>query len=152
MKSARNIDDRWLSIVSVEGALVYARLRVLLWLVVVLPGSLYAQRPDIRFEHITVEQGLSSNTVRALLQDRKGLLWVATPDGLNRYDGYHFTTYKNIPLDTTSLSHNWVYTIYEAPTEPGVLWVGTRENGLDRFDQETGLFTHYPHDANIPRA
>ena len=52
-----------------------------------------------RFEHLSLEDGLSQNAVLDLLQDRDGFLWVATQDGLNRYDGYGFTVFKNDPDD-----------------------------------------------------
>ncbi len=53
---------------------------------------------------LSLEQGLSQAAVRALFQDSRGFLWVATEDGLNRYDGYGFTVFRNDPLDPDSLS------------------------------------------------
>ena len=49
---------------------------------------------NIRFEQISLEEGLSQSVVNTILQDRKGFLWVGTDDGLNRYDGYTFTVFK----------------------------------------------------------
>ena len=124
---------------------------LILTLLISLSLPARAQQPQIRFEHFTIEQGLTSNTVRALLQDSRGFLWFATANGLNRYDGYRFTPYKNVSMDSTSLIHNWINTLYEAPSEPDVLWVGTRD-GLDRFDRITGVFTHYRHDPKDPHS
>ncbi|RMG37063.1 MAG: hypothetical protein D6732_07360, partial [Methanobacteriota archaeon] len=54
--------------------------------------SLFAQTAgDIRFEHLTLEQGLSQNSVLCILQDQRGFLWFGTEDGLNKYNGYTFT-------------------------------------------------------------
>src|SRR5215831_5935011 len=86
----------------------------------------------LSFEHIGVEQGLSSNSVTSILQDRKGYIWIGTEDGgLNKYDGYNFTTYKFDPFDSNSLSQNLVYTIWE--DNEGFIWASTYE-GLCKFD------------------
>ena len=49
-----------------------------------------AQRVDIRFEHITITDGLSQVCVNDIIQDKEGFIWIATQDGLNKYDGYTF--------------------------------------------------------------
>ena len=69
------------------------------------------------------------------------MMWFATANGLNKYDGYKFTVYKNIPGDSTSLSNNWITTIYEDRT--GQIWVGTNNGGLCRFNRETDNFKRY---------
>jgi ligand-binding sensor domain-containing protein len=56
-------------------------------------SPVYAQSTTIRFENISTEQGLSQNTVNAILQDRQGFLWFATEGGLDQYDGYQFTVF-----------------------------------------------------------
>ena len=56
---------------------------------------LSSQNRKIRFEHITIEQGLSQNSIICILQDDYGFLWFCTEDGLNRYDGYQFKVFKN---------------------------------------------------------
>lgn len=61
------------------------------------------------FEHLKVEDGLAQNTVMAILQDSKGFMWFGTKDGLNRYDGYQFRTFRNDPSDSTSLGNNYVH-------------------------------------------
>src|SRR6516162_9352157 len=64
-----------------------------------------AQNNALRFEHLGTEQGLSSNAVTSILQDREGYIWIGTQDGgLNKYDGYTFTSYTFDPLDSNSLS------------------------------------------------
>lgn len=103
----------------------------------------------IRFEHISIEQGLSQSSVLCMLQDSKGFLWFGTWDGLNKYDGYSFTVYKYDPEDPYSLGDNTVWSMVE--DRAGVLWVGTGR-GLDKFDRETGRFVHYQNDPGDPRS
>jgi ligand-binding sensor domain-containing protein len=85
------------------------------------------------FQHITMEQGLSQNSVFSILQDSRGFLWFGTEDGLNRYDGYNMVVYKDDPDTPYSLSHNNVRILYE--DRSGTLWIGTKE-GLDRYSRE----------------
>ena len=66
----------------------------------------YLQSQDIKFVHISVEQGLSSVSVNCILQDSRGFMWIGTVDGLNKYDEYTFTKFRNDPNDTLSLSNN----------------------------------------------
>ena len=66
----------------------------------------FPQNEVIRFEHLTVKDGLSQNYVISILKGSKGFLWIGTSDGLNKYDGYNFTKYRHSPADPTSLSSN----------------------------------------------
>jgi PAS domain S-box-containing protein len=102
----------------------------------------------LRFERFSLEDGLSQNTVFALLQDHLGYLWAATQDGLNRYDGYTFTVFKNDPQNANSLSLSSVISLYEDGA--GILWAGTWGGGLNRYDPQTGQFTRYQHDPADP--
>ena len=76
-------------------------------------GLALAKGQDQKFEHISVEHGLSHSTVNCILQDSKGFMWFGTDDGLNRYDGYSFTVYRHNPDDPQSLSHNQVWSLFE---------------------------------------
>ncbi len=104
--------------------------------------------PRPSFDHLTIEDGLSQNAVLAILQDRQGYLWLGTQDGLNRYDGYTFTTYRHAGDLPTSLSNSSVLALAEDPA--GILWVGTWGGGLNRFDPVTGVFSAYRHDPDDP--
>jgi ligand-binding sensor domain-containing protein/signal transduction histidine kinase len=110
-------------------------------------GSAAAQDGQLRFDRLTVEDGLSQNTVHAILQDRMGFMWFATEDGLDRYDGYNFTVYRHNLDDPDSLSSSDVYALFE--DQVGRFWVGTGA-GLDRLDRETGRFIHYSSENGIP--
>ncbi len=86
---------------------------------------------ELNFKYYKVEDGLSSNTVYAVLQDSKGFMWFGTENGLNRFDGYTFTVYRNIPRSENSLINNYVYCLIE--DENQTLWIGT-ERGVCMFD------------------
>jgi len=114
------------------------------------PGASAAELRNLRFERLSLEEGLSQSHVNAILQDSRGFMWFGTQDGLNRYDGYRFTVFKHDPFDPTSLSSNIVWAIHEAAD--GTLWVGTDGGGLDRFDPRTGVFAHHRHDPRDPKS
>jgi signal transduction histidine kinase/ligand-binding sensor domain-containing protein len=99
------------------------------------------------FTRLTVEQGLSSNIINCILQDRKGFLWIGTANGLNRYDGYRFTAYKADPVKAGHLVYNVIETLYE--DREGGLWIGT-DDGLSRFDRENETFTNFKNNPSDP--
>lgn len=105
--------------------------------------ELSAQKEQIRFERLTVDQGLSENTVPCIFQDSQGFMWFGTLDGLNMYDGYGFTAYHHDPLDENSLSDSEVHSLYE--DHSGTLWIGTGKGycSLNPADREQGRFTRY---------
>jgi len=107
-------------------------------------------RGHINFEHFTVEQGLSQNTIQCLWQDRRGFIWLGTSDGLNQYDGYGFKVYKPDPGNLQSLSENKIESIYE--DRAGILWIGTQNGGLNQFDPATETFRHYKNDPQNPQS
>ena len=110
-----------------------------------IPVTARCQQDNVRFEHLTSEQGLSQNTVLCVFQDRRGFMWFATRDGLNRYDGNTFVVYKNNPSDSASLSSNFLQDLIE--DDNGYLWIATN-TGVNRFDPATERCTRYLHDVN----
>ncbi len=87
----------------------------------------------IRFDHVSLSEGLSQVSVTAILQDRLGTMWLGTQDGLDRWDGYHMRVFKHDPTDPTTLSNSSVAGLFE--DREGSLWVLTNQAGaLDRFD------------------
>lgn len=100
-----------------------------------------AQNNGIKFDRISLEKGLSQSTVNCILQDRQGFMWFGTQDGLNRYDGYSFTVFKHDPLDSNTLSDNFIWSMVE--DRNGKIWIGTSGAGLNCFDPEKELFTRY---------
>jgi len=105
---------------------------------------------DLRFTHLTTNDGLSQSYVNAILQDRRGFMWFGTRDGLNRYDGNDFVVYKHSPNDPGGLGANFVEDLKE--DDQGYLWVATFSGGLDKFDPTTEQFAHYRHDPKNPNS
>jgi ligand-binding sensor domain-containing protein/signal transduction histidine kinase len=101
----------------------------------------------LRFDHISIEQGLSQSSVKVIFQDRRGFLWFGTEDGLNRYDGYNVKIYKPDPDAIHSLSDRWINSIVE--DREGYLWIATRL-GLNRYDPRTEEFIRFVHDDANP--
>lgn len=98
---------------------------------------------QLRFERIGNQQGLSQSTVIKIFQDKKGFIWFATRDGLNKYDGYDFTIYRHIFNNPNSLSSSNITCITEDLNEN--LWVGTVDGGINKMDKKTGNFVHFKH-------
>jgi ligand-binding sensor domain-containing protein len=101
-----------------------SRLKYIAIIILFLPGLLYLQNRQIKFEHLTVDDGLSFNFVNRFLQDSRGFLWIATGSGLNRYDGYEFKVYKSEINNPSSLSSSTAWSLYEDAS--GALWIGTK--------------------------
>jgi ligand-binding sensor domain-containing protein len=76
-------------------------------------------------------------------------MWCATRDGLNRYDGNTFVTYKHNPNDPGTLSSNFIQDLIE--DDHGYLWIATN-TGLNKFDSANERVTRYVHDPNNPNS
>lgn len=103
----------------------------------------YGQSNRIPFEHIGTQQGLSESNILSIIQDSRGFMWFGTWDGLNKYDGYKITVYKNNPLDRNSISNNYINNISEG--KDGNLWIATND-GLNFFDRKKEVFKRFTHD------
>ncbi len=125
-------------------------LKLMFWLLVIfiLPVNLTGQVRDVNFDFISADKGLSQNTIHSILQDKQGFMWFATEDGLDRFNGYSFTAFKNDPRDKNSISDNFIWTIYE--DHEGTLWVGTNNGGLCKFNRDRQNFTIYKNDPANP--
>jgi ligand-binding sensor domain-containing protein/serine phosphatase RsbU (regulator of sigma subunit) len=106
-----------------------------------------AQSNNVKFERYSIETGLSSNEVFQVYQDSKGFIWIATKDGLNRYDGYHFISYKANQQDSKALQSNVIQYVYE--DRQNMMWIGT-EDGLVLFDDAQYVFSNIPININTP--
>ncbi|HEU4717319.1 MAG TPA: two-component regulator propeller domain-containing protein [Bacteroidia bacterium] len=102
-------------------------------------SSLAAQETG-QFRHYTTEDGLSQNSVYSIVQDRQGFMWMATQDGLSRFDGYRFEVFHPDAADSNSLSNNSVRCLLVA--RDGLIWIGTRD-GLNVFDPVKKRFSHF---------
>ena len=101
---------------------------------------------SVRFQRISLEDGLSQSFVYAIAQDRNGYLWFGTQEGLNRFDGHEFTVFAHDPGNSSSLADETVRTLLV--DRSGTLWVGTDDGGLSRYDATRRTFTSYQHDAS----
>ena len=109
--------------------------------------SVYSQPKFLQFTHLTTDDGLSSSIATSILQDHKGFIWIGTPNGLNRYDGFNFVVYKKNSTDSTSLYDNVVNTMFE--DQKMNLFIGT-EKGLCLYDREKDRFLNYMLDKPSP--
>ncbi len=113
------------------------------------PAFLPAAQNRVYFDRISLESGLSQSIVTALYQDRQGFLWLGTPDGLFRYDGYEFTPCRFESNNSRSLSNNYVRSILE--DRRGRFWIGTMD-GLNLFDRAKGTFRTFKPDPADPKS
>ncbi len=106
------------------------------------------EQTDIRFEHLTPNNGLPFSTVNDMLQDSKGFIWFATSTGLFRYDGNSFKAFQNKPFDTTSIADNWIYRLHEL--SDGCIMLGFYTEGLSIYNPENESFSNYkPKNGNF---
>ncbi|MCA5606817.1 two-component regulator propeller domain-containing protein [Bacteroides fragilis] len=84
------------------------------------------------FKNLSIRNGLSQNTVNAILQDRKRFMWLGTKDGLNRYDGLSFRKFKHDAANPRSIGNSFITSLYEDFN--GNIWVGT----------DAGVYIYYP--------
>ncbi|HYC86449.1 MAG TPA: two-component regulator propeller domain-containing protein, partial [Chryseosolibacter sp.] len=102
--------------------------------VVATCGTVFSQPvlEKFKFSRIDVNSGLSNSNITCFLHDSNGFLWIGTRDGLNKYDGYHFTVYRNDQEDSTTLLKNNIYQLYQ--DRKGLMWVSTRGGGFHYYD------------------
>ena len=111
---------------------------VILLFILFLPQTILSQNNNTRIKYFTLEDGLSQVSSNDLLLDSSGFVWVATADGLNRFDGKEFKYFKHSELDTLSISGNFVSKLSEDRT--GKIWVGTNGDGLNYYDKNLDVF------------
>ena len=99
-----------------------------------------APAPTLRFEHLSVDDGLAQESVLAMAQDADGFMWFGTQNGLSRFDGYRFVNFRNAVGDPTTLASNWVRVLHVDPQRR--LWIGT-DGGLARYDAAAQAFQHF---------
>lgn len=113
-----------------------------------LAGLIFPQPSSVQFTNLTIDDGLSENSVICILQDRKGFLWFGTGDGLNRYDGHQFKIYKHDPDNPHSIGSNYILAVFE--DHNGDLWIGTWQGGLNKYNRENDTFTRFLNDPDDP--
>ncbi len=124
-------------------------IRLCTFLSLMLIPSLLSAQEVLKVQHFGVDQGLPQSSVWDILQDNYGFLWVSTADGLCRFDGYNFTTYRNRQDDSLSIGGNSQHMM--AIDKEGDLWL-THEQGFDRYHSAKGTFQnlfHYESRTNV---
>lgn len=103
--------------------------------------SAFSETPEqITFSYISINEGLSQSTVFSIDQDKRGNMWFATYDGVNKYDGYAFTVYQHNEDDPNSIAND-ISRIVKTDSQ-GRIWIGTRD-GLSRYDEEKDIFQNF---------
>lgn len=129
------------------GSLMFKPPLIIRLLCLLILPSAWAQpaRDPIKFEKITIDQGLTDNFIRTLLQDHQGFFWIGAISGLSRFDGYQFYNYTLDPREPNSLSNNQIQCLFE--DRENRLWIGSM-NGLNLYNREMDYFTHYRHNPD----
>lgn len=107
----------------------------------------FSQNEQLQFEHLSIDEGLSSSIVTNITQDSRGFMWIGTNNGLNRYDGYGFKVYKNSPQDSSSLAEDYIQALFVDRKDN--LLIGT-EHGLSLYDRNNDCFRNYITDRSSP--
>ncbi|GAB2540851.1 two-component regulator propeller domain-containing protein [Spirosoma aerophilum] len=147
------LDITFLNQIGQKGKLIMNRFEktsigwLMVWLFS-LASSVNAAPPDP--EYLTVRNGLPQGFVKSLHQDHRGFIWLATRDGLCRYDGVHFRIYTHVPQQTKSLSFSSIYEIKS--DKYNKLWLRTENNNIDSFDPITEQATHISNSAAFRKA
>jgi ligand-binding sensor domain-containing protein/signal transduction histidine kinase/DNA-binding response OmpR family regulator len=116
---------------------------ILVLFIFIIPCSLAAA--NFSFRHYRAEDGLTFNTVRCIIQDRRGFIWLGTEDGLNRFDGYTFKGFRSDKNKVNSLVSNYISSLLE--DSKGDIWIGTDE-GLFIYNPPTDKFSHFQNKVN----
>lgn len=128
---------------------VVGTMLLMTWVLLALPAAardVVVTHDDVRFQRYGVEDGLSQTSVRAMLQDEAGYVWLGTQDGLNRFDGYEFRVYRSDPQQPDSMPDNHITTLERS--RRGGFWVGTLAGGLGRYLPEADAFVRYAADGS----
>ncbi len=137
----------------------FLSLKTILSLAIIWSGiSVCAQTPiadkhtsneqDIHFNVVARSQDDIGSVIAGMTQDVQGFLWLATQNGLYKYDGYQYTSYHHEPLNPNSLADDNIWSV--AADKAGYIWLAPVATGLDRLDPATGIFTHFRHKNDDP--
>jgi signal transduction histidine kinase/ligand-binding sensor domain-containing protein/DNA-binding response OmpR family regulator len=142
-----------------QGSRNHIRYLCNLFVILSLPIFLQAQQTGTLFNHFNIQNGLIMNNVEYIHIDMEGFVWLGTYAGLQSFDGYEFRNYTYDPNNPSSISDNFISTIFE--DDSANLWIGTSANGLNVFNKELESFQNFRHDPgnqnslasnSIPRA
>ncbi len=118
------------------------RLLVLIFISLGTASGASISRDNVRFRTYGTSEGVSQTTIRAIAQDRTGLMWFGTQDGLNRFDGYKFKTFYRDSEPVGAISDNHILSLASDDARTG-LWIGTQSRGLNFLDLKQEKFSAY---------
>ena len=98
-------------------------------LIVFYSSNFFSQNSNLRFQRLTLKEGLSQSSANSIMQDHLGLIWLGTQDGLNRFDGYDVEVFKHQIKQPKTLSSSYILKVYESSDK--MLWVATQNGGLN---------------------
>lgn len=119
------------------------RLICYIFILILVVAKNYTIAQNYYFERLSIENGLSQNSIYAIAQDKKGFIWFGTFDGLNKYDGYEFKVYKSNMEIEDAIGDNIVISILKDKEQN--LWIGTY-SGLSKYNYESDNFLSFKHD------
>ncbi|MBN1597804.1 MAG: response regulator [Bacteroidales bacterium] len=125
------------------------RLQYIFFSHIFLIVSTHAQAELNNYRHLSTLNGLSGSSITDIVQDQEGYIWIATTDGLNRYDGRSVRVYRNLYKDSTSLCDNRINDLFV--DSKGRIWIGTENNGLNLYDYTKDNFRHYKYEQEDNR-
>lgn len=126
-----------------------SRFHLFLSVLLLLVNASRVVSQDIRFDKVSLSDQTGSGVITSITQDLQGNIWFSpNTSGLCRFDGVNMKIYSHDALNPGSLAHNRVECVYA--DKSGNIWAGTYGFGLEKFDPETGSFTHYKHNENDP--
>ncbi|MBN4071502.1 hypothetical protein JYT72_03210, partial [Crocinitomix catalasitica] len=111
------------------------RRRIIFFLFLFTGSVLWSQQKSIKFDKLSIENGLSQSSVTTVTQDKFGFIWIATQDGLNKYNGYDFKVLRNDPNNGKSIPNNYIHDLIK--DNDGNLWFGTNR-GIGKIDPING--------------
>ena len=124
----------------------FSQIFLLFHIIITLSSAfLQAQENNLRFKHITLDDGLSHSKVNCIFQDSQGFMWFGTNEGFNKYNGTRFTVYQSDVNDKTSVSADLIRDIIE--DRKGRLWICTHA-GLSMYDRDRDQFICYTSDSS----
>lgn len=122
------------------------RLLIIALIITLAHALVFAQKAmNYRFQYLLIEDGLPQNTINAIAKDGYGFMWFGTNNGISRYDGYSFESFKSDESQTNSLPDNMISSI--EPGEDNRVWIGS-SNGLSYFDPFSGRIVRYSPQEN----
>lgn len=126
----------------------------LFWIILFVFNSTWVNSQEIEitenFIHYTDKDGLSNSIIRSIKQDNYGFMWFATEDGVDRFDGYEFKTYRFENNNPKSLPDNFIFSL--CPTSDGGMLVGTNIGGFAKYNVATDDFTVYRSNPDNPNS